>query len=130
MSGLPVYGEQGKLTWRMLATVLGGQGIVIIFGALLARGYAVAEGSGAEQRVLYGGLGLAVAAFVVAGLMRTPIGITLGWLIQVATWASALVAPAMIGVGLIFTGLWILCIVQGRKADAFVAAREAQATAR
>lgn len=130
MSGLPVYGRQGKLTWRMLATVLGGQSIVLAFGALLARGFAVADGSGDASRLLYAGLGLALAALVAAGLMRSAAGITLGWLVQVATWASAILLPAMIGVGLIFTGLWVLCIVQGRKADAIVAAREAQVPAR
>ena len=100
---LPVVGTLGKFTWRMLATVLGSQSILIFFGALVARGNAIAAGDAEGGRLLTVGSLLAVAAIVAAGLMRTSLGLPLGWLVQIATWASALVVPAMIGVGLVFT---------------------------
>jgi len=57
--------------------------------------------------------------------MRRPYGITVGWLVQALTWASALVVPAMVGVALVFTALWVLLIVQGGKVDRVVAERDA-----
>ena len=41
----PFVGPLGKFTWRMLATVLGGQAVVLFFGAQVARGLAIADGA-------------------------------------------------------------------------------------
>lgn len=120
-------GPLGKFTWRMLATVLVGQGISIPLGALVARGLAIANDDPRADAYLWGGLGLALLCFVAAGLMRTTIGLPLGWLCQALTIASALVVPMMLIVGLIFLGLWILCLVQGAKVERMMAAREATA---
>ncbi|WP_404381822.1 DUF4233 domain-containing protein [Knoellia locipacati] len=128
MSRLPLTGRLGTFTWRMLAMVLGSQGVVILLGALVARGTALAEGAGNARTLLWLGVGLAVLAFVGAGLMRGPLGLPVGWLVQVLTWASAVVVPPMIGVGLVFTGLWVLCLVKGRQIDAMMAARESGAS--
>ena len=59
--------------------------------------------------------------------MRRPFGVTLGWVVQALTWASALLVPAMIGVALVFTALWVLLLLQGSKIDRIVAQREADA---
>ncbi|EKA61672.1 hypothetical protein B277_05858 [Janibacter hoylei PVAS-1] len=66
---------RGKFMWRMLATVVGGQALVIFFGALTSRGL------DQEQAPVVAGLtpfallcGLAVLALVSAGLMRRPSG--------------------------------------------------------
>ncbi|CAN7388412.1 DUF4233 domain-containing protein [Knoellia sp. LjRoot47] len=127
MSRIPFTGTLGKFTWRMLAMVLGSQGLVILLGALLARSTALAEGADNAHTLLWLGVGLAVLSFVAAGMMRRPFGLPLGWLIQALTWVSAIVVPAMIGVGLVFTGLWLLCLVKGQQVDAMVAARESGA---
>ena len=71
--------------------------------------------------------GLALLCLVAAGLMRTPFGVTLGWLIQVATLLSALVLPMMAIVGVIFTLLWVVCLWQGQRIDAIQAGRAAEA---
>ncbi|MFC7488033.1 DUF4233 domain-containing protein [Knoellia sp. CPCC 206453] len=123
MTRLPLFGQTGKMTWRMLASVLGGQALIILLGALLARGHAIADGADNAQTLLWAGCGLAVLAFVAAGLLRGPLGLPLGWLVQLLTWLSAFVVPAMIGVGLVFTGLWVLCLVKGQEVDAMMAAR-------
>ena len=68
------------------------------------------------------GFGLAVACILVAGLMRRPFGVTLGWLIQVATFLCAFVLPMMLIVGVIFTVLWVVCLWQGQRIDAIQAA--------
>lgn len=127
MTRLPLVGRTGKMTWRMLASVLGSQALVILLGALLARGTAIAEGADNGQTLLWAGCGLAVLAFVAAGLLRGPLGLPLGWLVQLLTWLSAFLVPAMIGVGLVFTGLWVLCLVKGQEIDAMMAARERDA---
>ena len=130
MSRLPFYGTQGKFTFRLLAMALFGQAIILSFFALVARGNAIADGRPDDGRqLLWVGLGLAVLALVAAGLMRKPYGITLGWVVQALTWASAVLVTAMLGVAVVFTGLWVLLLVQGSKVDRIVAERESQADA-
>ncbi len=126
MSRLPVYGTQGKFTYRLLAMALFGQAVILSFFALVARGNAIADGSPDDgQQLLWVGLGLALLALLASGLMRRPWGVTLGWVVQALTWAAAVPVPAMIGVGLVFTALWVLLLVQGGKLDRLVAQREA-----
>jgi hypothetical protein len=125
MTRLPLYGRQGKFTFRLLAIALFGQAIILSFFALVARGNAIAAGNPEEgERLMWVGLGLALVALVASGLMRRPYGITLGWVVQALTWASALLVTAMVGVALVFTALWVLLLVQGMKVDRIVAERE------
>lgn len=118
---LPFYGRLGKFTWRMCATVLAAQSILVFFGALVARAVAAVDNGSAAAAYLLVGSGLAVLCIVAAGLMRRPVGVSVGWIIQLATFAAAVVVPLMAGVGVIFTALWVLCLVQGRRIDAGVA---------
>ncbi|KRE62454.1 DUF4233 domain-containing protein [Nostocoides sp. Soil756] len=128
MRRLPLYGRQGKLTFRLLAVALVGQAILLSFFALAARGVAIGDGRDGG-RLLWLGIGLSVLALVGSGLMRSPVGITVGWLVQVLTWVSGLVVPAMFGVAVVFTALWLLLLVQGLKADELVARHEAEVAA-
>lgn len=127
MAGLVFYGSTGKFTWRMLATVLAGQSIVVFFGALVARATA-ATGADVERAGTYlaVGTGLAVLCIVAAGTMRRPWGITLGWVVQAATLLAALVVPMMAVIGIVFLALWVVSLVQGRRVDAMMAQREAE----
>lgn len=117
----------GKFTWRMLATVLGGQALCIFFGALVARGLVSAEGGDGSGTYLAVGVGLAVLAFVAAGMMRRPGGVYLGWLIQLATLAGGFVVPFLFVLGIVFLVLWVVCLVQGERIDREQAARAAEA---
>lgn len=127
MTRLPLYGRQGKFTFRLLAIALFGQSIILSFFALVARGNAIAAGRPEEgDQLMWVGLGLALLALVASGLMRRPYGITLGWVVQALTWASAALVTAMIGVAVVFTVLWVLMLVQGMKVDRIVAEREEQ----
>jgi hypothetical protein len=123
VKGVVFYGSLGKFTWRMLATVLAGQGIVVFLGALVARGLAHASGDDRGGTWLWVGIGLAVLCFLAAGLMRRPWGVTLGWLIQLATFVAALVVPAMVVVGILFLVLWVGSLVLCRRVEDQVAAR-------
>ena len=128
MSRLPLYGTQGKFTFRLLAMALFGQAVILSFFALVARGNAIADDRPDDgQRLLWVGLGLALLALVASGMMRRPFGVTLGWLVQALTWASAVLVPAMIGVAVVFTALWVLLLLQGSKIDRIVAQRDADA---
>ena len=129
MKGVVLYGALGKFTWRMLATVLAAQGVVVFLGALVARGLAHAQGDDNAQAWLWVGTGLAVLCLLAAGAMRRPWGVTLGWLIQALTFASAVVVPAMLGVGLIFAILWVGSLVLCHRVEEQVAARERQSSA-
>ncbi|GAB3079002.1 DUF4233 domain-containing protein [Pedococcus soli] len=124
MKGIVLYGALGKFTWRMLATVLAGQGIVVFLGALVARGIALADGDDAGSTWLWVGTGLALLCFVAAGMMRRPYGVTVGWLIQVATFAAAFVVPAMLIVGFIFLLLWVGSLVVCHRVEQEQARRQ------
>lgn len=109
----------------MLATVLGGQAIVIFFGALTQMGLTD------DPRPVVAGLtpfalmsALAVAAIVVAALMKRPFGPALGWGIQVLTILSGVWVSMMVIVGLIFAALYGYCQHVGRRIDREQAARD------
>lgn len=106
-----------KMTRRLCAVVLGGQAPVLLFGALGTWAMARVTDPGRASLYLWVGVGLAVACVVAAGVVRTRAGIAFGWLVQLATLASALVVRPMVLVALIFGGLWIVALVQGRKMD-------------
>lgn len=126
MRSIIFYGRTGKFTFRMLATVLGGQSICILLGALVARAVtATDQGSGAGTEYLTVGVGLGVLSIVAAGLMRRPWGVTLGWVVQALTLLSGFVVPMMFVVGLFFLALWVTCLVKGGPIDAEMARREA-----
>ncbi len=130
MSSSLIIGRQGKFTFRLLAIALVGQAVILSFFALVARANAIAADRPDEGvTLLWVGLGLSLLALVAAAMMRTSFGITLGWAVQLLTWVSGVVVPIMIAVGLVFTGLWVLLLVQGRKVDRLVAQREAAAEA-
>ncbi len=121
MKGLVFYGRTGKFTWRMGATVLAGQSISVFFGGLVARGIAVSTGDPAANTYLWVGSALAALCVLAAGLMRRPFGVSLGWLIEVLTFLSALIVPAMLLVAVIFTALWVTGLTQGHRIDSIQA---------
>lgn len=69
------------------------------------------------------GLGLAVAAIVVAGLLRLEWAYYAGFALQVAALALGFVVPAMIVLGLVFGALWTTAYVLGLKIEREQAAR-------
>ena len=117
MRALTIYGIPGKMTRRLAGVVIGTQGLAVFFGALVARSLASVTGSPDSGRFLLSGSLLAVLCILDAGLLRRPWGITLGWALQLATFACAFIVPAMLAVGLLFGALWLLALVQGRAMD-------------
>jgi hypothetical protein len=130
MSALFFYGVPGKMTRRLLAVVIGTQGLAVFFGALVARSLAAvtaaATGSNSSSTLMVAGSLLAVLCILDAGLLRRPWGITLGWALQVVTLASAMIVPVMLLVGLLFGGLWLTALVLGRTMDEHTRVVDAQ----
>ncbi len=126
MSALRFYGVPGKMTRRLAGVVIGTQGLAVFFGALVARSLAAVNGSNtsntsntsiAPNTFLLIGSVLAVVCILDAGLLRRPWGVTVGWVLQLATLATAFVVPAMLPIGLLFGALWLTALVQGRTMD-------------
>jgi hypothetical protein len=115
--GLTFFGVPGRMTRRLAGVVIGTQGLAVFFGALVARALAAAKGSDGSGSFLLLGSLLAVLCLLDAGLLRQPWGITVGWVLQVATLACAFVVPLMLIVGLLFGGLWLAALVQGHAMD-------------
>lgn len=113
--------------WRMLATVLGGESLVIFFGALAGRGL------NPEQEAVVTGVSwltpfvlmcaLAVLAIIAAGLVRRPLGPTLGWVVQALAILSGIWVTMMVAVGIVFALLYGYCQRVGRRIDREQAAR-------
>lgn len=124
MSALTLYGAQGKMTRRLAGVVIGTQGLAVFLGALVARALAAAEGSPKSSTFLLIGSFLALLCVVDAGLLGRPWGITLGWVLQIATLACAFVVPMMLLVELLFGALWLTALVQGHAMDEETSAQD------
>lgn len=129
LSVLTIHGVPGKMSRRLLGVVIGSQGLAVFFGALVARSLAAAQGSPTSNTVLLIGSLLAVLCILDAGLLRRPWGVTVGWVLQIATLACALILPLMLFVGLLFGALWVTAMVQGRTMDEHTLAVDAKSQA-
>ncbi|WP_292671794.1 DUF4233 domain-containing protein [Nocardioides sp.] len=63
------------------------------------------------------GLGLAVACFLVAGMLRGEWAYALGWLLQLGAIGLGLVVPLMFFLGSVFALLWGTAYFLGRKIE-------------
>ena len=117
MRALTFYGVPGKMARRLAGVVIGTQGLAVFFGALVARALAAVDGANTSSTFLLIGSLLAVVCILDAGLLRRPWGVTVGWVLQLATLACSFVVPAMLPVGLLFGALWLTALVQGRAMD-------------
>jgi len=63
------------------------------------------------------GLGLAVAALLVAGLLRHEWAYYAGFALQVAALALGIVVPAMVILAAVFGALWTTAYILGRKIE-------------
>lgn len=63
------------------------------------------------------GLGLTVLCLVAAGLLRSPAGYALGWVVQALAIGTGFVITAMFVLGLIFGALWWTAVWLGVKIE-------------
>lgn len=119
--GVLLYGVGEKMTRRLAAVVVAFQVIAVLLGGLVAWAIAKSQDGGGRSSYLWFGVVLAVLCIVVAGTMRRPWGVAIGWLVQITTLVAAFVVPLMFFVGVFFLALWITALVQGAKMDQLTA---------
>ncbi len=67
--------------------------------------------------VAAGGAVLAVVAVLVAGSLRRPGAYRAGFVVQAVVLATGFLLPAMFVVGVVFTALWVMSWVLGRRME-------------
>jgi hypothetical protein len=88
---------------------------VIVFGLAIPVMIFISDVPGAAAAGLGGGT--AALALVAAGLLRSRVGYTLGWLTQLAGLALGLLTSTMFIVGALFAAVWVLAFVLGKRLD-------------
>ncbi|MGQ0629548.1 MAG: DUF4233 domain-containing protein [Sporichthyaceae bacterium] len=99
--------SRAKMTRRLCAVVLTFEGFVVFFAGLVASRLYDDVSSGTAIAV---GSALGLGCILASGSLRSPIGMPLGWAMQVLVLATGIVVPVMIILGLIFGGLWIAAL--------------------
>ncbi|HEY8282658.1 MAG TPA: DUF4233 domain-containing protein [Leifsonia sp.] len=93
--------------------VLGFEVVIVFLGSLVLYGlHALPAGL-----ALGGGAALIVLMIVAVGLLRSPVGIVLGWLAQLVVVAAGFLVPAFFIVGAVFTAIWTYCMIAGARID-------------
>lgn len=68
--------------------------------------------------VAFGGGAALFALLLVDGrLVRWPVGVWIGWMLQAVLIAVGILVPLMYFIGALFLGIWIYCFVVGRRLD-------------
>lgn len=116
VSGATSGSDGGARTQRALASiVLGFELIVVFLIGMTVFGLGITE---PRELGIYGGIGLCVVIIVALATMRRgKIGIWIGWAVHVLMLLSALVLPMALIVGIIFSALWVYCMVKGARID-------------
>lgn len=113
-----------RSTQKALASVvLGFELIIVVLIGLTLFGLSVLE---PREIGLYIGGGLAVVIIVGLATVRIGrVGIIIGWAVHALMLATATLLPAALIVGLLFTALWVYCMIKGAQIDRERAAWEA-----
>jgi hypothetical protein len=61
--------------------------------------------------------GAALLALLAAGLLRSRVGYVLGWLAQLAGLALGFLTATMFVVGAVFTAVWVMSFLMGKRLD-------------
>ncbi|MDN4615146.1 DUF4233 domain-containing protein [Leifsonia sp. F6_8S_P_1B] len=93
--------------------VLGFELIVVFLGALVLFGLKALPPAVA----LGGGAALVLLMIVAIGTLRWPVGVVLGWLVQLTVVAAGFLVPAFFIVGAIFTAMWTYCMIAAARID-------------
>lgn len=97
----------------MAATVLVFEAIIVFFAALVAKDLSDLT----TAQAVGGGAVLAVVLVLASGVLSRPGGYWFGSALQVVVVGTGVVLPVMIGVGLLFAGLWVAAVVIGTRIE-------------
>jgi Protein of unknown function (DUF4233) len=103
----------------MCAAVLGVECIVLALSSIVL----ISVENLSPRTGLSIGLGLAVAAILIAGMLRHEWAYYAGFVLQVAALALAVVVPVMLVLGAVFGALWTAAYLLGLKIEREQAAR-------
>lgn len=106
--------KQRSIFVLFTATVLLGEAFVIAFFGLMLFGLHQDNGG---VWMLVGSLVLAVIAGATARMVTKPLGIAIGWIIQVLLIASGFLEPFGFFVGIAFALAWWYAVVKGKQID-------------
>jgi hypothetical protein len=106
--------RQRSVTESLLSIVLLLEAIVLFFVALVLFGLKTLS-----PALAFGGGALFVVVLLVTiALLRWPVGVAIGWIIQLALIALGVLNPVMYVVGVGFAAFWVWCFVRARQIDA------------
>ena len=88
---------------------------VIVFGLAIPVMILV-SGVSAVAAAGFGG-GAALLALLAAGLLRSRVGYTLGWVAQLAGLALGFLTTTMFIVGALFVAVWVMSFLMGKRLD-------------
>lgn len=104
-----------RSTRKSLASVVLGFELIIVFlGGLTIFGLNAVS---PRELGIGIGVGLAVVMILALALMRTPVGMPIGWLAQIGMLATGFLLPGLFIAGGLFAALWIYCWVVGGRID-------------
>ncbi|MEB4616061.1 DUF4233 domain-containing protein [Leucobacter sp. M11] len=116
-----------RSTQRALASiVLGFELFVVFLGGMTVFGLGAVQ---PRELGIYGGLALCLLIIIALGTMRTKLGIWIGWGVHLAMFLAGFILPMFVIVAVIFTALWVYCMITGARMDRQAAARFGQAPA-
>ena len=100
-------------TESLLSIALLLEAVLVFFVVMVAFGLKVLPAG-----VVFGGGAVFVVLLLVSGrLAGGPVGIWIGWALQVALIVLGILLPLMYFISAIFLGIWIYCFVTGRRLD-------------
>jgi len=115
VSGSTRDGSAAKTQRALASIVLGFELIVVFLIGMTIYGLGLLE---PRELGIWGGLGLCAVIIVALGTMRFgKVGIVLGWAVHALMLLSAIVLPMSLIVGIIFTALWVYCMIKGARID-------------
>ena len=122
MSAEPARRRAGRpprtLVQKLAPIVLGFESIVVFLAGLTVYGLKALPTGVEPWWGIVGGIVVALACLVVAGLVTRPWAITAGWVIQAVIALSAFLVPAILLVVVIFGGMWAYATIMGARLDA------------
>lgn len=115
VSGGARAGSTAKTQRALASIVLGFELIVVFLIGMTVFGLRILEPA---ELGIWGGLGLCVVIIFALATMRFGrVGIITGWVVHALMLAAAIVLPMALIVGIIFTALWVYCMVRGARID-------------
>ncbi|WP_431277263.1 DUF4233 domain-containing protein [Leifsonia poae] len=110
----PAKARRARSVTEMLGSIILGFELLVVFlGALVLFGLNVLPAAVA----LGGGAIVIVLMIVAVATLRSPLGVWLGWAIQLILVAAGFLVPAFFIVGAIFTAMWAYCMIMGARLD-------------